>query len=103
MSIKMLRHHRINCDSCNESEEFTGCSNIQAVRFIAYKQGWRFQEGKSYCQNCSQNVQEKSIGCDKTFETDLVHKNRTKDKLVCRCGGEDGLCNACAVQEASKK
>jgi len=37
----------------------------------------------------------KVIGCGKVFHTDLIHKNGTKDILVCRCGGEDGLCEEC--------
>ena len=38
----------------------------------------------------------------KTFERDLIHNDGSKDKLVCICGGEDGLCKTCAVQEANK-
>lgn len=41
------------------------------------------------------------MGCGKTFETDLIHKDGTKDILVCMCGGEDGICDACSKQEAS--
>ena len=46
-------------------------------------------------------IQKASKGCGKVFYTDLIHKNGTKDKLSCTCGGEDGLCDACAVQIAS--
>ena len=38
-------------------------------------------------------------GCGKIFHTDLIHKNGTKDKLVCICGGEDGLCSNCEANE----
>ena len=42
-------------------------------------------------------------GCGKVFYTDLIHKNGTKDKLACTCGGEDGLCDACAVHNANEE
>ncbi len=52
---------------------------------------------KRYCIIHSQNINKaKFEPCGKTFETDLVHKNRSKDKLVCMCGGEDGLCPDCS-------
>lgn len=35
-------------------------------------------------------------GCEKVFETDLIHKDGSKDTLVCKCGGEDGLCEDCS-------
>ncbi len=44
-------------------------------------------------------LSEKRVGCGKVFETDLGHKNGTKDKLVCRCGGGDGLCDGCSKSE----
>ncbi len=70
------------------------------------KKGWR---DKIIERNESaENVQSKNINfthfepCGKTFERDLIHNDGSKDKLVCICGGEDGLCKTCAVQEANK-
>lgn len=50
----------------------------------------------------SEFIYKKMIGCGKTFETDLTHHDGYTDILVCICGGEDGLCQTCDKQEASK-
>ena len=38
-------------------------------------------------------------GCGKDFVGTIIHKDGTKDFFVCACGGEDGLCEECEVEE----
>jgi len=67
------KRHKVKCAFC---------------RFIDEKVGSEFAE-------------KMSLGCGEVFEVDLIHKDGSKDILVCRCGGEDGLCDSCSKQEAN--
>lgn len=77
-----LRGHNFNThhtkpekDGSNYMDEN---ASAKANRFLQDKNGETFQP------------------CGKTFDTDLIHKDGSKDILVCMCGGGDGLCPECS-------
>ncbi len=55
-----------------------------------------------YKLNDVEQPKSEPLGCGEVFEMDLVHKDGSKDKLVCRCGEDDGLCDKCESQNKSE-
>lgn len=86
-------------DSDKNLKNFVKCPNgCHPIKLF------EIEENQFHCKECNEVFikSEKKVGCGKVFETDLIHKNGTKDKLVCRCGGEDGLCEKCSKLEKAE-